>query len=347
MNPAPAVTIRGYAPDRDDEGLLELFRASFPGWPTVTTRVPAIDHLRWKTRSHPRAAEASVVAEADGRLIGASMQWVYSALVRGKTQIATSGMDTAVHPDFRGQDVYTRLRSEHATFDPWVDFRIGSTVNEFIKRKRESFGYRFFGNPIEELAWPASAPENRPEQRRPFANLARRFRRTARLPDGPAFPAEIEAQFDDFARAALEPFDFAVARTLERFRWRHFDSRGGPAHVRWLEDAGRPGAVVVIRARGRRGYIADLLALPGRDDLIRAAVAGGLAELRRHGFTSAGLWLPSVHPYRAAVLAEGFVPSGRTIDLRYQPVAMPLEQLAFLDEPDAAIHFMIGDTDLI
>lgn len=343
----PEVTIRGYRRE-DDVSLLELFRVAFDGWPKVPTTVTALDHLRWKNESHPRSVEASVVAEADGQLVGASMQWVYPILVKDEARLATSGMDTCVHPDFRGRDVYTRLRQAHATFDPWVDVRIGTTANQFVKRKRESLGYRFFGNALELLTWEGGRlRRGRAAAGFALARLEGRGQRVE-LAGAPGTDGSFAEGFDGFTAEASRPFTLIAERTFARMCWRHFDPRGGPAELRVIrDDGGAIAAYTVLRARARRGYIADLLAMPGRDDMVAAALRDAVQRLGGIGFTKVAAWLPRVHAYRRVFLAQGFRPSGRIMDLRYQPVAMAADTLAFLDAPDAAFHFMAGDTDLV
>jgi hypothetical protein len=163
--------------------------------------------------------------------------------------------------------------------------------------------------------------------------------------------AEIE-RFDDrvdrfFAQAAA-PWELIMVRSREHLDWRYCDRRAGRFHAFAAEDAG--GAILgyaVGKARGEQGYLVDLLALPGRLEVVAALVAEIDVALERAGCVDVLCWLPARHPYRAALHRAGFIDTRHRPVITHRPCRLPVEALAFLDAPEVPIHFMLGDTDLV
>jgi GNAT superfamily N-acetyltransferase len=101
----PAIAIRPLAPG-DEGGLLDLLRVTLGGGP-ARRRPP--EFFRWKHRENPFGSSFMLVAESEGRLVGlrAFMRWRF---VDGSRSFeAVRAVDTATHPDFQGQGVFTRL----------------------------------------------------------------------------------------------------------------------------------------------------------------------------------------------------------------------------------------------
>ena len=101
-----------------------------------------------------------------------------------------------------------------------------------------------------------------------------------------------------------------------------------------------------IRISGARGYIADLLALPGRTDVADSLARDALVHVREHGVTSVQWWATAGHPYRAAFRELGFREKAqKTVYL--QPIHLADERLTRFESAKAPIHVTAGDTDLV
>ncbi|WP_226010128.1 GNAT family N-acetyltransferase [Halomicrobium salinisoli] len=98
---ATAVTVRPF--DGDRAGFLELYE-------DVWGRSRAGDWFDWRFRSNPAAdAVGMVVAEADGRLVGAEPCLPF-ALRAGEQRLGgLQPADWIVHPDYRRQGVFSRM----------------------------------------------------------------------------------------------------------------------------------------------------------------------------------------------------------------------------------------------
>jgi hypothetical protein len=325
------VTVRPFEA-QDIPAALQLLDAVFGGWPGRAGVDPEA-HLRWKLASHPRAHEVQFVAEADGRLAGTHFCLVHPVLVRGTRQTATTGADSAVHPDFQGRHIYPQMREvRFAAFSERFDLRYSRGSHAAVNRARDRSGEARIGNDVEVVELRTTG-----------------VRAAVRRAHGGRVPVFMPEQFTPAAEALFEAaapeFDFIVERTVPWLNWRYADARGGPAMILVAGDEGAWRAYAVLRLHGNRATLSDLLALPGDD----AALASVLAHVRRFARERAVRivrgWMPHQHPYREQVLRAGFRPSGQTIDLRYAASRIAPEEIAFLGDERARIHIMLGDTD--
>ncbi len=103
-----------------------------------------------------------------------------------------------------------------------------------------------------------------------------------------------------------------------------------------------------MRVLRGKGYLADLLALPGRDDVVQSLVRDALARFRAAGVSAVQWWSPTHHPYKQILARQGFLHKRRRKrELGYRALRASSEELAFLEDPRAAVHFVLGDTDVV
>jgi hypothetical protein len=355
------ISPRLLGPD-DAPAFLDLIQSAFPRWPAVETDATPLEHLRWKLGSAGTGGP-SLGLEQGGRLVAASVCLALRTKVRGEEILCRAPVDVAVRSELQGRGLYGRLRREFTPelLDPYHDMQVSVTRHEAVANVAQRRVLRRpLANRIEVLAGPLSSPlaagglsARSLARSAGLAGLSLLNRVRHAIPRGPR-PAGIEifdvSRFDDRADSLWEEasrqFDFALARDQGYLNWRYCDARAGRFHVR---GAGADGALLgyaVGRVTGGRGYVADLLALPGRLDVAAALLADVVALLRGLGVTLAEVWLPRRHPYGRLVRRAGFV-RVRALETVFEPLRIADEQVAFLDDPEARIHFTAGDTDLI
>jgi GNAT superfamily N-acetyltransferase len=101
---APALALRAYT-QADEPGVLELLQKSL-GW------VPDEEYARffgWKHRDSPFGRSPAWVATVGERIAGfrTFLRWEFE--IDGEPVCAVRAVDTATHPDFRGQGVFSAL----------------------------------------------------------------------------------------------------------------------------------------------------------------------------------------------------------------------------------------------
>ena len=106
------------------------------------------------------------------------------------------------------------------------------------------------------------------------------------------------------------------------------------------------GYLVAARSYGR-GFIADLLVLPGRLDVLESLVRDALGRLRETGVESIRCWLPRGHAYRGVLERLGFRPRGRPLALVYETYRVGADELRLLHDPRLAVHYSMSDSDLV
>jgi GNAT superfamily N-acetyltransferase len=95
-----AVEVRAFEA-KDEPGVLEVLRAAFGQWPRGIEGVTPSEFFRWKHLEGPFGPSSTLVAEADGAVVGlvAYMPWRFNA--GGRTLETLRGVDFALHPDRR------------------------------------------------------------------------------------------------------------------------------------------------------------------------------------------------------------------------------------------------------
>jgi GNAT superfamily N-acetyltransferase len=268
----PEIEVRR-AGDGDLPAVMELAQAAL-GWRPDD---PNDAFFRWKHHDNPAGVSPMWVACAGERLVGfrTFLRWRFR-LGDGRSASAVRAVDTATHPDFQGQGIFSRLTlgALDELRDEGVDF-VFNTPNDQSRPGYLKMGWQVVGRvPI----------TTRP--RGPGA-LVRTVR--SRVPaekwsiDTPAgIPAE-EALADDHeldrllaateaasAREASTEPAISTDRTPAHLRWRY---RFGPLHYRAVVARGGPAAGLAVFRVRRRGaateaVLCELLAPDGAGALI-------------------------------------------------------------------------------
>jgi GNAT superfamily N-acetyltransferase len=332
---APDIAVR-YFRDGEEEAVLRLLQESFPVWPAVPISVPPIDHLRWKMRLAESDEWRHRVAEAGGRLVGAVLGWARPALLRGRPVLCGTGSDACVHPDYRGRGVMAAL-------------------DAFTYPQRRRLAVNIVGGTSDPAM--ARLRKHKPDPRLPVGNQRRRYHLALdrELPPPPAAVAvrdvpSFDERTDAFWEQAARPFDLIMVRDRAYLSWRYADRRAGDFTMTIAEEGEHLLGYIVTcgdLSEGR-AVIADLLALPGRLDAASALLHAALSSLQRSGFQRAVASFPERHPYRPLLDRAGFVLKRNKEVTHYRPTgAVPADELAFLQDPDAALHFTRGDRDVM
>jgi hypothetical protein len=131
---------------------------------------------------------------------------------------------------------------------------------------------------------------------------------------------------------------------MDYLNWRYADPRAGRFRIRLAEERGRLLGYSVLTSMRGHGYIADLLTLPGREDVAESLLRDAFAAFRDADLQSGRCWAPHAHPYLGALQRTGFTRHRQPRHVTYRVHRNP-EQAQVLSEPDARVHLMIGDSD--
>ncbi len=314
----------------EEEALLRLLLAAFGTWPKAEINVEPIEHLRWKLEAAPEPQRA-VVVEQDGVFIAGVLLSARPLLLRGRSLVGNMGGDLAVLPAFQNKGVFTAMQPFlHDVHAQIGDFSYGyRSEHGAVLRATRAMKRGVFGNRLSVLV----ATSQR-----------------AASPDDVPWTLRTVDRFDDRVDALWEQaapqFDFICARTSAFLNYRYCDRRAGDFSALIAEQDSSLLGYIVERVSHGRGYIADLLAAPGRLDVVVSLVSQALADLRMSGVDRIECWIPARHDYVRALLDLGFE-LNRTLDLTYQPFRTTEPELSFLRSAQTTVHFTAGDTDLV
>lgn len=342
--------------------ILALYARAFTRWPRLDPPVSRAEYLRWKMES-PGAPFAAVVGRLGSRLVFARTVVRYDVRVHGARRVMIDLPDLAVEPEYQGQRI-SSVGSAWAEQRLPSDLQIEDSTHPRVAGRTLRTGSRPVANCVRPLhlvcdvrRW---ASEWRSIRRIPEAAavLAARWlaagwslharRSRAASPTGAIRTVtRFDARADCFFERAAAPFDLIFEAGRDYLNWRYCDRRAGPFVVRAFERAGELEGYAVARAAPPEGFVAELLALPGRLDVVEALARDVTGLLREKGAARIVCWLPARHPYRSVLRRLGFLSLGRHFPSRYRAERVRLEDLEFLERRSARLHYVIGNTDIV
>jgi len=297
---------------------------------------------RWKHEANPFGPSPVLVAEADGRIVGlrAFMRWLWRA--GDRVVPAIRAVDTATHPAYRGQGIFTDLtRNLLDVVRAEAEF-VYNTPN-----RRSGPGYLKMGW-VDHGRVTVSVRARRPF--RMLRSLSNGAGRTASPVEDDTPVIEGRRVRDLLAAPCLETFlspgtgaRYETPRDPGYLRWRYVDIPGFRYHATW--EAGRRSAAAVIWRIKRRGDLRELRVVELLVGEGRAAVghATGLIRgvVRASGCDYASAMTAPSTPERTALRRAGFltVPGlGPRLVVRALGTGIPPDR--------AAWRFSIGDLEI-
>lgn len=361
--------IREYV-EGDEKSIVELLDLVFGGWPNFDLPCAPLEHWRWKYLDNPLGKSIISVAEFKGNLVGVNHALPVTLLVRGERMNASYVSDTVVHPDHQGKGVYKKLVS---------------LKDRIRKEAGEKFGYLVTSNPIliniydeRETHWKLprdilnlvrikdiDKQLNEMNIEHPtivkygylflkYLNDALHGFHVSRRGDDDIRIKEV-CNFDeriDFFKQRVEAlYDFMVERDSQYLSWRYLDTRAGGYTVLLAESDEQILGYTVYKVNCIRpgypiGYIMDLLARPGRDDVVEALIAESLKAMDEEGVNLTNLLIPRGSPYMEPALRQGLIDSRADIHAYFR-IITPNKNLDQLYNPKTRIHFTYGDLDTL
>jgi predicted N-acetyltransferase YhbS len=312
--------VRPADPD-DTPALTALLAEVFPANPKADPAVYA-----WNWWDHPLGPSAVVVAEAAGRVVGHAAVYAAPGRLGGVPVRLAHGGDAAVHPDHRGQGLFTTLARARAEAAAGLGAAATMVLpNPGAVGANVRAGLQVVGRvpawvrPLDD-GWVAARLHLPRAMARAAARTA--FGRMADAGDAEAALAPPEDLDDLWARVASVRDANGLDRDGAWWRWRYSLRPGADYRFTVLRRAGHLVACAAVADRPALGttfrYVFDLLATEAAD--ARAVVAAALADAASDGAAGAVmLGMPGTWPATLAA-ACGF----RRVPRRLEPRPMTL-----------------------
>lgn len=320
----------------DEEGILRVLTEAFPRWPKLDCSVSPLEHLRWKLASHPVAERIHVVVDSPDGIVGARLDWGLEAMINDCTYTVRESIDRGVRPRFQHNYAMSAMRNykqelHDASFGMYLGYSSDAPGLQNLQRYSAQ-GVTRFRRQIDVLVCDMSS-----------------VAQTISSASGLHVKAidSFDERFDALWSKARTQFLYGVVRSSAHLNWRYADLRAGDYVIIAIEESNGWAGYLVLRLSGTTGYIADLLTLPDRSDVIDSLLAAALELFRAGGQTTVECWSEPHSLYRWALDRVGFRQPRRSIGLSFRPLSFPPEEASFLGDPTASILFSAGDTDLV
>ena len=270
------------------------------------------------------------------------------------------GIGGATHPDFQGRGLYQSLHGwREEREDPPLTMNLVSRARDprATKYERLPFG-KSMGVYLRVLRpWRAAADRGGfvPPGAVAFAAMMLwgRLREGSGGKEAGITVSELPAfdeRFEPFWERASAAWDVIPVRSVELLNWRFCDPRAGDFSIRIAEENGALLGYVVLHLVSTRGYVMDLLALPGRLDVVRRLIDDAVHILHEAGASAVECWMLREHPYAGVLRRARFVLLRRRSARETSLIGLTApdasaEERALIASPRTPVHLVRADFD--
>jgi hypothetical protein len=306
-----------------------------------------------------------LVAESGNEIIGCNHAIFERIKVGGVTLLCRQGVDSAVHPNFRGMGVYSKMSELKSRLDSEIDLGLHYAVSTnpiIAKASERKKDHMLFPHSIVELIRIRDIDLHLAKNDVQKALLkkygfhavkALNILNKKALLNGFKFSISemnrFDEQIDVFWGKIKDSYSFIAERSRNYLNWRFCDPRGGRYIVKQIEDEEGLIGYIVLRINSYKadypiGYIVDLCTLPDRLDCAEALILDSVNYFDDHGVNLISYWIVKNHPYERLLKRHGFLDSRK--DNRVS--AAPMKELDNFSSASAdRFLFQYGDSDWI
>lgn len=361
--------MRELVPGQEMEAV-SLLRRGSRRWSAFHSVRAAVEHWKWKHVEAPLGISHISLAMAGTEIVGSNYSVLRRFKVGSRFCLSAYGADVVVRPEYRRQRLSYRLaeKQDELGRKAGLEFWYWITQNPvLVRRYTRDFGIL----PLELTAFLKVADVRRHLRMRPtrkrllksigytLCDLRNRAfgwnmqQGSSAGKYGISDTGRFDSRSDEFWRKAAGPFTFIGERNSDFLNWRFRDPRAGDFSTRMtLDNGSMTGFIATSTVRQYEeypeGYIADVLALPGRNDAAEALVRHAVHGFHRSGVNAVHCLLPKRSPYSLALTRCGFV------DTKYRETVYIKSGFSRVEDILGAgfrsfgtQHFTYADLDLI
>ena len=292
-----------------------------------------LEHWIWKHTDNPFKKSIVMVAEKDGRIIGANHTILLKIKIGNEVDIGGQATDLAVHPNFRGVGVRTKMRvSKYPCCErAGVKFYLAVSGNPIvikseIRRRNPRFPHRILNLvKLEDIdlqlkkmpvknAWIKKfgyhTVKTMNKLRYAFTDIEHP-NRDIKISEVTAFDERI----DEFWNKISENHRYIAERNQDYLNWRYCDPRAGGFKVKIATEGSKVLGYYVLKINRflkdySVGFIVDLLALPDRPEVASALVEDTVGYFEENDVNIVNALAIRGHPYEKVLKRHGFLDSG-------------------------------------
>ncbi|MCX6653864.1 MAG: hypothetical protein NTY03_01950, partial [Candidatus Bathyarchaeota archaeon] len=162
-----------------------------------------------------------------------------------------------------------------------------------------------------------------------------------------------DERIDNFYDKVKPNYYFIVEKTMKHMNWRYCDKRGGDYKVWIAEKNDEIIGYLVLRINNLDknnpvGYIIDVLALNGRDDVVDYFIKFSVDYFKVRSLNVVRVQVVGGHVYERILSKYGFLDGGSKSHLTYTPHLAAAEDIdKFRKAPATMLHYSYGEGDTI
>ncbi len=329
--------VRSYR-DGDEKGILDLLKPAFSIW---GARENSLDYWRWKYLDTPLGTDI-VIAESGGRIIGVSHNIFLNLKVGDSMLLSSFSSDVTTHSDYRGLGVFSSLVGEVERLRSEKNVKLGygisgnpAVIKEWGKRGRVSFPHHVSVNvriknvDLHLKMRPIENPKFLGAGYKTLSSL-NRIRRTLKGQDRQEIGFDVRdvTRFNDdndiFWSFVQKDYSFLPDKSSRFLNWRYCDPRGDKFIVKQAVEGDVVLGYIVYQIvntdKYPEGFIVDLLALPGRLDVVSALIEDACKYFNGLGVNVVYYLVVKGHSYQGLSVDYGFFDSHRTLYITFQVI---------------------------
>jgi hypothetical protein len=368
------IVVRPYEPGDKDQ-IVQLLNLVFQGWPHFNIKGTSLDHWTWKFEQNPTRKYNVIVGEVDKKIIACDHGFYTTAMVGGKAALCRQGVDSAVHPDYRGRGIYHNMDRQKDEKDSINKVKlVYSVTTNPILVNRESKKDQVRPHYITDLSRLIRISDvdvfvNNLKSKSSFNKISLKYMikaaktlnsahilsHNAKKINSASVKIKTVEKFDESVNLLWEKikddYCFMVERTAEYLNWRYLDPRGGNYIVKQAEENEAVIGFIVFGInsfdiQNPRGYIIDLCTLADRPDCAQLLISDALNFFNESKINTVECWVSKGHYYGSLFEKFGFVDEKSDVQLSFN--TDKIEALKpLMDSKPGQILFQLGDADWI
>jgi GNAT superfamily N-acetyltransferase len=355
----------------DEAKIVELLSQVFNGWPHIDIgSKSSLDHWYWKFRDNPTGKRLVRVGVVGDRIIACDHGLYTRWKIGEETKLICQGVDAAVHPEYRGKGVYSKIESVKGDAEFVREIGMGysfSNVKMLLDNWRKK-GLPIYPTPVcrllnirdvgsyingrDDMNW-----LRKNTYRLGITAVKLGYRIISLFSGGIKAAGNIQIadvgsfdeDFDGFYDSIKDEYKLIAERNRAYLNWRYSDPRGGRYTVSVAKERGKVVGYIVYNINsyggGRNGYVLDLFTSKKRLDIAYSLVKHASDYFDREGVKLVEYMVLKGHPYASLFRRMGYIDSMKDTYITYFLYREGEITKDVLDYPASEVLFQTGDTD--
>ena len=333
--------VRHYQPG-DEREIVDLLQLVFSGWPHLSLNYSSLDYWKWRYDDYYLQNKMILVCEnKDGSIIGCAHTHPKRIKIGEKIYMCCTGQDLAVHPDYQGQGIGSKIIKQ---LQKWkansnIEISFYDTKNPILISLAKK---RYLIFPFLQMVYSRIHDIDLHLKKNPVKhnrvtkysyNFLKIFNKLKNdiiidslINNNNVIIKEIDTfdyKIDIFWEGIKKQYNFIENIDKKLLNWRYCDKRGGNYIIRMIEEnEAILGYIVFCINKYNRDYpvgcIVDLLAIPGRPDIEEMLILNSLEFLNEQEINIIQCLVVKNHHLKKILQKNGFVYSRKNLFSYYE-----------------------------